>query len=756
MNTRNLTQPRELASGPADGRAAPRTDIVRAPEARVVEVARRALGRPRNVCLVGAGNIAATHARVLQRMRDVRVAAVVDPDVAAARRLIDSLGAGEVHDTVASALRAGLQLDAAHVMVPPHIHRDAALPLLEVGCSVLLEKPLGVSREECDELLEAARKSRATLGVNQNFVFHPAFVRLRRALAEGTYGKPRFVDCIYNVALRQLAARQFGHWMFHQPGNLLLESAVHPLSQIVAVAGAVQDVRAIAGAPIEIAPGAPLFPAVTATLGCAELPAQLRFAVGQSYPFWQLTVVCDDGVLVADILANRCYAHGRTRWLEPADKLISGVRTAGAVFGGAVRNAQDYAFSTLRLQRPSDPFLRSMQGSIGAFYSSVDGAAYETDGAFGAALVSVCEAIRDEAYGKPAPAAAKAATRPASATAAPRRATKRTRPDVAVLGGTGFIGAQTVQRFLAEGKRVSLMARSVQNLPAELQTDQVVLHRGDIRDFEAVRRAIDGAEVVVNLAHGGGGANFEQIRAGMVGGAETVARICLALNTRRLLHVGSIASLYLGPQFGAVTGKTPPDPQAWRRADYARAKAECDGMLLEMHAREGLRVCILRPGLVVGEGTAAFHSGLGFCNNDQHCVGWNLGRNPLPFVLVQDVAEAIVLAGLTETPLEGRCYNLVGDVRPSAREFMEDLAEATGRPLRFHPSLPAGLWAGEFGKWAIKAAGGRRSALPSRRDILSRGLRARFDCGDAKRDFGWVPTVDPRTFSRLAVAVHAQ
>jgi predicted dehydrogenase len=188
MNTRNLTQPRELASGPADGRAAPRTDIVRAPEARVVEVARRALGRPRNVCLVGAGNIAATHARVLQRMRDVRVAAVVDPDVAAARRLIDSLGAGEVHDTVASALRAGLQLDAAHVMVPPHIHRDAALPLLEVGCSVLLEKPLGVSREECHELLEAARKSRATLGVNQNFVFHPAFVRLRRALAEGTYG----------------------------------------------------------------------------------------------------------------------------------------------------------------------------------------------------------------------------------------------------------------------------------------------------------------------------------------------------------------------------------------------------------------------------------------------------------------------------------------------------------------------------------------------------------------------------------------
>lgn len=750
MNTQNLTQPREVAPGPVDVRAAPRTDLARAAEARIVEVSRRAIGRPRNVCLVGAGNIAATHVKVLQRMRDVRIAAVVDPDVGAARRLVDSLGAGEVHETVASALRAGLQLDAAHVMVPPHIHRDAALPLLEAGCSVLLEKPLGVSREECDALLEAARESGATLGVNQNFVFHPAFVRLRQALAAGKYGKPRFVDCIYSVALRQLAARQFGHWMFHQPGNLLLESAVHPLSQIVAVAGAVKDVRAIAGAPTEITPGVPLFPSVTATLACAELPAQLRFAVGESYPFWQLTVVCDDGVLVADILTNRCYAHGRTQWLEAADKFLSGVRTASAMFGGAVRNAKDYAFSTLRLQGPSDPFLRSMQGSIGAFYSSVDGAAYETDGAFGAALVSVCETIRDEAFGKPEPAAAVAKP------AAPRRAARRMRPDVAVLGGTGFIGAQTVQRFLAEGKRVSLMARSIQNLPAELQSEQVILHRGDIRDFDAVRGAIEGAEIVVNLAHGGGGANFEQIRNSMVGGAETVARICLALNVRRLLHIGSISSLYLGPQFGAVTGQTPPDPQAWRRADYGRAKAECDRMLLEMHAREGLKVCILRPGLVVGEGTAAFHSGLGFSNNDQHCIGWNLGRNPLPFVLVQDVADAIVLAALTETPVEGRCYNLVGDVRPSAREFMEDLAEATGRPLRYHPSLPLGLWAGEFGKWAVKAAGGRRTPLPSRRDILSRGLRARFDCGDAKRDFGWVPTVDPRTFTRLAVAVHAR
>ena len=90
----------------------------------------------------------------------------------------------------------------------------------------------------------------------------------------------------------------------------------------------------------------------------------------------------------------------------------------------------------------------------------------------------------------------------------------------------------------------------------------------------------------------------------MVGGAEIVARACLAAGSARLIHVGSIASLYLGPGAGPVTGATPPDPREAERGDYARAKVLCDRMLLDLHAQEGLPVVILRPGVVVGEGTS--------------------------------------------------------------------------------------------------------------------------------------------------------
>jgi nucleoside-diphosphate-sugar epimerase len=136
-------------------------------------------------------------------------------------------------------------------------------------------------------------------------------------------------------------------------------------------------------------------------------------------------------------------------------------------------------------------------------------------------------------------------------------------------------------------------------------------------------------------------------------------------------------------------------------------------------------------------------------------IGWNDGRNPLPFVLVDDVADAIVAA--TRAPdAVGRAYNLVGDVRLSARDYIAELARALDRPIRFHPRSVTGLHAGEVGKWAIKLAARRAGTVfPSKRDLRSRGLVARFDTSDAKRDLQWQPVADRAEFIRQAITPHA-
>jgi predicted dehydrogenase/nucleoside-diphosphate-sugar epimerase len=693
------------------------------------------------VCLIGAGVIAQVHAQALQSLPGARIVAVADPNIEAARRLARSVGAQQAVASVAE-LPAD-SFERAHVLVPPDRHAEVAQPLLEAGIAVLLEKPLATSAAECESLIAAAAQSGAPLGVNQNFVHHPAFARLRRIVEARALGPPSSVQCTYAMPLRQLQAQAFGHWMFATPGNLLLEQAVHPLSQLLALIGPVREVRALGAPPVEIAPGVAFCRAADIVLHGEQMAAQLRFAVGQSFPVWQVSVVCEDGTITADIANNRLWCQTRGRWLEAADALFSGLRTAGAIARDAIGNAAAYALSTARLRGRSDPFYLAMRASIAAFHAAVDaGRAPALDGAFGARLVALCEAIRDQAF-PPAP--------PRPAASHPR---EDFAADIAILGGTGFIGRHLVRRALDAGLRVAVMARSLRNLPEIFADARVALSRGSISDPEALARAIGAAPVVVNLAHGGGGASFEEIRAAMVGGAEAVARACLAGGVRRLLHVGSIASLYLGPQAAPVTGATPPDPHPERRGDYARAKALCDALLLRLHAEQGLPVVILRPGIVVGEGGPPFHTGLGFYNNEQHCIGWNAGRNPLPFVLVEDVADAVLRAA--QVPgIEGRCYNLVGDVRPDARSFVADLARALQRPLRYHPQSPTWLWLEDCGKWLIKRAAGRQGPAPSRRDFLSRGLCARFDCSDAKRDLGWRPEADPARFHARAILVHA-
>lgn len=682
------------------------------------------------VCLIGAGNIADVHAESLVALKR-RLCAIVDPRADVREKLARKWKIAATFASVDEAIAANA-FDRAHVLVPPDLHAAVAAPLLRAGKAVLAEKPLATSQQDC-ALLTGLSSGNAILGVNQNFVYHPAFARLRDAAEKRALGVPRFLNMVYHAPLRQMATRQFSHWMFRRPRNILLEQAVHPLSQIRAICGEIGALRAVGDAPTEIAPGVDFHSSFTASLSGQHLPASFRFAVGQNFPFWQVSVICDDGVLVADMLTNQYWEIIRTRWLDPLDHLLQGFGSARSIVTGSVTNFKNYGLSMLGVGPRADGFYISMCESIRAFHDAVDQQkAPLLDGHFGSGLVDICDRIAEQIMPAPRPNQP-----PASKLAGD--------PDITVLGGTGFIGTALVKRLRAGGLKVAVMARNVANLPDTFQDAGVTVHQGDIRNPDEIAAAIRGASVVVNLAHGGASGGWEEIREAMLGGARNVATACQNANISKLVHVSSIAALYLGPQNTPITGSTPPDTKAEERAFYSRAKAMADEFLMQLHSQGKLSVCILRPGLVVGVGTSPFHSGLGFFNNDQHCIGWNEGRNPLPFVLVNDVADAI-FAAVQEAGAYGAAFNLVGDVRPNARDYIVALGRALHRPLKFHPKNPYRLYADELGKWAIKRIAGRRVPLPSSRDILSRGLKATFDCTDVKTALHWAPVSDSQEF----------
>jgi predicted dehydrogenase len=137
------------------------------------------------VAVVGVGHLGKHHARILATLPDVSLVAVVDTnrpraeEIAAAYQTRPLFEAGEL---------AG-QVDAVTIAVPTALHRDIALPFLNAGVPVLVEKPMARSLAEADEMIAAAAASGVALAVGQTERFNPAV-----AAAVPLLRDPRFIE----------------------------------------------------------------------------------------------------------------------------------------------------------------------------------------------------------------------------------------------------------------------------------------------------------------------------------------------------------------------------------------------------------------------------------------------------------------------------------------------------------------------------------------------------------------------------------
>jgi nucleoside-diphosphate-sugar epimerase len=121
---------------------------------------------------------------------------------------------------------------------------------------------------------------------------------------------------------------------------------------------------------------------------------------------------------------------------------------------------------------------------------------------------------------------------------------------------------------------------------------------------------------------------------------------------------------------------------------------------------------------------------------------------PLPFVLVDDVAEAFWCAlQLKPEQLVGKTFNLVGDVPVSAREYVELLRHETQRDFRLCRQSIATWTLIESSKWLIKYLARRsENSRLTRHELAYRSAASQFNCDLTKRTLQWQPTKDREIF----------
>jgi predicted dehydrogenase len=145
----------------------------------------RAQGSRLRVGVIGIGHLGRHHARILSDLEHAKLVAVVDTVRERADQAAAATGARACTDS-RELLDA---VDAVVVAVPTELHREIAMPFLERGVAVLVEKPMTRSLAEADELVSAARASGATLAVGHTERYNPAVSTVLPLVTS-----PRFIE----------------------------------------------------------------------------------------------------------------------------------------------------------------------------------------------------------------------------------------------------------------------------------------------------------------------------------------------------------------------------------------------------------------------------------------------------------------------------------------------------------------------------------------------------------------------------------
>ncbi|MDF0542215.1 NAD(P)-dependent oxidoreductase [Sphingobium sp. H39-3-25] len=309
---------------------------------------------------------------------------------------------------------------------------------------------------------------------------------------------------------------------------------------------------------------------------------------------------------------------------------------------------------------------------------------------------------------------------------------------VLVVGGTGFVGQHLVGKLAGRGRVARVLTRNPQAAQTALHRAGIELVEGNYRDPVALDAALDGVDAVCHLAKGEG-RNWQEYLDNDVEPTRQVAEAALRRGVRRFIYVGSIDSYASASAADRIDGSTALDPRIERRNHYARSKATCEQMLLEMARDRGLPLVILRLGIVIGAGSSPIHYGVGRFSAWNRLTFWGDGTHKLPFVLVEDAADALVRA--LEAPGIEQCSFLITDAPLlSARDYVAAMQARSGGRVHAAPRAIWRYWLADLAREMVKTAIRHPNRhLSSLHDWECRSHRATYDSAQSAAALGWRP-----------------
>ncbi len=191
--------------------------------------------------IVGCGHIAKKHVEAIQKAPGAELVAVCDTNPQRLQEYVTEYGIKGYTD-LAEMLQDD-SIDVVNICTPSGYHAPLAVQAADAGKHIIVEKPIALTLEDADAIIEACQRNGVKLSVVHPNRFRPAIQVLKGAMEEGSFGKLSHA----NATVRWNRNQEYfdkDPWRGTKAldGGVLMNQAIHNLDLMIWMMGEPEEV----------------------------------------------------------------------------------------------------------------------------------------------------------------------------------------------------------------------------------------------------------------------------------------------------------------------------------------------------------------------------------------------------------------------------------------------------------------------------------------------------------------------------------
>ena len=196
-----------------------------------------------NFAILGCGVISKTHALAIDSIENATLVGVADNNVEYARSFAEKNGVKAYENY--QALLADKDIDVVCICTPSGFHASNAIDALNAGKHVVLEKPMSISNEWADKVIETVEKTGKKLTVISQFRFSDDIIRVKKLISENAFGKISLCTLTmkYYRNPEYYSSSSWRGTLKFDGGGALINQGIHGVDMLDYIVGPITNVK---------------------------------------------------------------------------------------------------------------------------------------------------------------------------------------------------------------------------------------------------------------------------------------------------------------------------------------------------------------------------------------------------------------------------------------------------------------------------------------------------------------------------------